>query len=1316
MEPVNNVSDEMLFGNIIDQLSLAAFLDVDTLESIASTIDAKLESLQEASDAFEIEQSSAGAINLNGEHNTQCNTDALALNCFLTNIVQALKRNPGFEDSILKDFLIFCSRNGLILPPVDSMMFDVQGSAASLNTLTIADEELRTSLWTEIRSRIKTGITTKLRQSNLLNRSEYEQPGYQKEILRRIQIIDLLMTLFPVEGILELYSAVRVDQLDMYLTGTKKYSVSWADEEGSDKIKELENLEAFVVSQLDMLNMDVPILWTVSKSIPEFSIVEYIDSIYYCKLQSSLSKVIRSFFAQASDVGAGMGNLLLPSAAIRTAKTEEETSWKDVQFMSKVFAMIWNWENEVTELIAYYSVKDDLQDDSQGLRSVLKASPNENPSQSKQQRLDQIIWDKDKDKDRSRSKCSVKWTWREQFKPVVHALASRIDDDLGKLHAVLEMENTGIDSTLVDLNDRFAHANTEYPFQVSKKYAIIFSTFDEALPLACHGGGLHFQPIRTAFVEAVGACLRECYSDLLQVVDSFKDCSGFPAVYNAFCSTAFVARHLRFYEENIALDESKPFRDVIKLYDELLIKTRSTIISCHLKVLSTMVLFDANSNNWSDNKQFYEGERYSYCIQLWSYYLRCVHADIWSKLPLSESKKILFAITDHSLTNLVGRYSKASPSHARISQYCADVTAMCDVTVWVMGLLADSLSSLISPEINGPQMNQWHSLCSSMLANMVTVVSLPYDPALKFLLSAPLKLLADNLNLKYKGDGSDLCEDIDKNSFDPKKLLLMWSEPCIFTKSLQSINELGDREAIFLVFRMVVCSPTPNWPLILQAMLMRGALLPALIANNSGCYVERSRQVRDSGFKCSQMNENFIETTGYTTSKLKVQEFISDVYDILFKVSAKSDALAHFLMALANCENTWSLFDNHIVVGSKETCETPKWLLNIEKSLIPFLSRTFVPSLEILCESDRLRCQPSFAFTNLETLPCGCAATKDDGTGHHASEGELLYQCLVSTLESLTESLNTMPRIIAVFFSRLNEYLYQRHFSAATKSPGLKILAFISYKWLTVQENIGLLFDFPISDDTMEKVKCFAELVWHVLFNVSTDVSQNSFIPTEIMCYIKGKRNWLQEKLKILTNFFKASVVNSTNSCLDQSPYDFAEVQYTVLATTLLAMPDGYALLRRIFNVFKANKRTIEEKLFSLRVADEATKVCRKLPFVNESQDDMFNPLIEYRIFGDYLHNQEESIDSQHDWYKWLPILDLFSHSHLRSIILRRQEFQPDSYDYLTDEEKIAHEELLSLLARKSSPAQRQNYNSVQDCSENSACSGSQPAQSTESK
>ena len=38
---------EMFFGNVLDQLSSAALLDLPTLESIAADVDAKVEQLQE---------------------------------------------------------------------------------------------------------------------------------------------------------------------------------------------------------------------------------------------------------------------------------------------------------------------------------------------------------------------------------------------------------------------------------------------------------------------------------------------------------------------------------------------------------------------------------------------------------------------------------------------------------------------------------------------------------------------------------------------------------------------------------------------------------------------------------------------------------------------------------------------------------------------------------------------------------------------------------------------------------------------------------------------------------------------------------------------------------------------------------------------------------------------------------------------------------------------------------------------------------------------------------------------------------------------
>ena len=49
MEPFTNncSSNEMFFGNVLEQLGSAALLDVSSLEAIAADIDLKLENLKE---------------------------------------------------------------------------------------------------------------------------------------------------------------------------------------------------------------------------------------------------------------------------------------------------------------------------------------------------------------------------------------------------------------------------------------------------------------------------------------------------------------------------------------------------------------------------------------------------------------------------------------------------------------------------------------------------------------------------------------------------------------------------------------------------------------------------------------------------------------------------------------------------------------------------------------------------------------------------------------------------------------------------------------------------------------------------------------------------------------------------------------------------------------------------------------------------------------------------------------------------------------------------------------------------------------------
>ena len=150
--------------------------------------------------------------------------------------VQAVERNPGQEDNILRDLFSFCSRNGMMLPPSDEETNDINRSQASLNAIVDEDEEETLMLWHKIKARLKVGVINKLEKTPLLNRNDCCEQSYQREAFKRVELVELVLTLVPPETVLDLYIRLRQDQLEMYVAGSKKQSVSWADEENRNKV------------------------------------------------------------------------------------------------------------------------------------------------------------------------------------------------------------------------------------------------------------------------------------------------------------------------------------------------------------------------------------------------------------------------------------------------------------------------------------------------------------------------------------------------------------------------------------------------------------------------------------------------------------------------------------------------------------------------------------------------------------------------------------------------------------------------------------------------------------------------------------------------------------------------------------------------------------------------------------------------------------------------------------------------------------------------------------------------------------------------
>ena len=81
------------------------------------------------------------------------------------------------------------------------------------------------------------------------------------------------------------------------------------------------------------------------------------------------------------------------------------------------------------------------------------------------------------------------------------------------------------------------------------------------------------------------------------------------------------------------------------------------IMEYHCNLVSTTVLHDPASLDWSNPKPFYEGEKVSHCIQMWWYFLQGLKADLWTTVPPKVAQKIFAGVFNDSLGILAIRYN-----------------------------------------------------------------------------------------------------------------------------------------------------------------------------------------------------------------------------------------------------------------------------------------------------------------------------------------------------------------------------------------------------------------------------------------------------------------------------------------------------------------------------------------------------------------------------------------------------------------------------------------------------------------------------------
>ncbi|KAG9354333.1 hypothetical protein JZ751_001038 [Albula glossodonta] len=243
------------------------------------------------------------------------------------------------------------------------------------------------------------------------------------------------------------------------------------------------------------------------------------------------------------------------------------------------------------------------------------------------------------------------------------------------------------------------------------------------LALACREDSL--LEVRASFVEVVGKVMSAILGRLQERARQVFMSAPLRKLPALLASAVCVQQRLSHYETQLKDSARIPISLLpIQKCLELTAALQENLIGYCVRVCATCILQDPESHHWADPKPFYEGERCSFSIQMWHYFLSGLRSDLWAVLPSGLAQEVLAQVLSQTLELLVQRYSQACPSYNRTQQMRADITAILLCVEQLMWSVCDSSDALLRPDPYArPCISSIHSLCNQLLAVLAIVTS-----------------------------------------------------------------------------------------------------------------------------------------------------------------------------------------------------------------------------------------------------------------------------------------------------------------------------------------------------------------------------------------------------------------------------------------------------------------------------------------------------------------------------------------------------------------------------------------------------------------
>ncbi|XP_028312858.1 uncharacterized protein KIAA0825 homolog isoform X3 [Gouania willdenowi] len=787
-------------------------------------------------------------------------------------------------------------------------------------------------------------------------------------------------------------------------------------------------------------------------------------------------------------------------------------------------------------------------------------------------------------------------------------------------------------STRLKEDSFYNHAERETPQMIAKFCGAIMMELDALLPLAAACSDSTLLGVRSSFVEA---CSRTAFAMLERLqqraleVPSSAPLKNLPAL---LATCIYVHQRLRHYnarlkDPNTAATKVPLTLLPIQKYQDTAEAIREQLTCYCTQICATCILQDADSHHWADPKPFYEGERCSFSVQMWFYFLCGLRSDLWTVLSAELAKDVLGQVLSETLQLLVQRYARARPSYKRHLQIRCDITALllhvehlmwsvCESPEALMHSSPSSAISIIAGCSDWPF--QIHSLCDQLLTVLVIT-------------TAPISLL-------YRTFMFNTAEDFTPQL--PGRGVAHWLNaisPNLLKQQALS-EDPSCQEALACQLRLLTSDPGCNPKLLLRMLLYRDCCLPRILLENS--------------YFCQESN---FETS--TESSKAGDDFICALFNILSSLNTVPKALTHALQSYLEKAHVWE----HLYTLADATNSAPVVISCIRAIVTKSINSLLVPlvSMVLSCQTKEEPFGASFKQkvpeSVLSKIPKEWNYTPFNPMGKDTNvkaPTSSSIEYLSYILTNLPIAVASVPLSVRFLFHVAEKHL--SHHARQLRFTGLFLWGLLSCLVLNLEDpdTIEKISGVTLDSRAKDCLSLLAECLQAAISIQQKGVPK----PTvhKVLQDLEEKRpKWINIQLQKARKLCSGSVFEQGG----EKKGDAAELTEQKIGLMLLEIchrAGGSNYLRQIYHIIQGN----EEQLMS--ILGESTDWPAKTPLLvnfhlsSERHVSCFNPLYQFDHIGKKKLHQNTLVDWTWDWPMLLPAYRGMSLVTFKNLLVNR--------------------------------------------------------------